>query len=556
MLSSTSGLISCRSFESLVVVGMVLEVLLCGCQIKEKNNDGIIEHRNERVSHIDDLKLNAMRRVGGHTDNDVDHDGASQPEEVQEQHWSASKLIQASYNDLGTPKQVQARFLVHLERHCLSDIRALLQDSNSTSRDYSMQVDAFNLLQSDPILGYLLLKYPTTLLPVLELAIVQAQHNELLNLEQSQAREEETNIDTSHWTIKGLTSSATTRVHARLVHLPPTCCKPSLGASISAQDVGKIWQVTGTVVRTGPVQMYEAARTYKCCGCSGPSSGYHRKANHSASGEGTTSASSKTPHCGKTFLVQADLEQRYNTLTEPDICPGTLADGERCTGNKFKVVPGGAVHTDYQEIKISADNNQMPGSLLIKLQHDLVDQCQPGDEVAVVGILLAQWHQSYLLEDMDCNVSMAMTAHSVRVIAENGDSWKKQQQHVGEVEKYKQEFSEYWQEPGNIEHPIAARDFITKAICPKLYGMKTVKLALLLTLIGGVSVDDDDGDANLSFADGTFQWKNNDDDEDQQQNQAAYYEARQAATAKKVQTRRRNQSHILLVGDPGTGVSL
>jgi DNA helicase MCM9 len=190
------------------------------------------------------------------------------------------------------------------------------------------------------------------------------------------------------------------------------------------------------------------------------------------------------PHCGKTFLVQADLEQRYNILTEPDVCPGTLPDGERCPGNKFQVVAGGAVHTDYQEIKISADNNQMPGSLLIKLQHDLVDQCQPGDEVAVVGILLAQWHQSYLLDDMDCNVSLAMTAHSVRVIAENGDSWKKQQQHVGEVEKYKQEFSEYWQEPGNMERPIAARDFITKAICPKLYGMQVVKLALLLTLIG------------------------------------------------------------------------
>ena len=52
---------------------------------------------------------------------------------------------------------------------------------------------------------------------------------------------------------------ATTRVHARLVHLPPTCCKPSL-ANLVATDVGKILQVSGTVVRVGSVQMYESVR--------------------------------------------------------------------------------------------------------------------------------------------------------------------------------------------------------------------------------------------------------------------------------------------------------
>jgi DNA replicative helicase MCM subunit Mcm2 (Cdc46/Mcm family) len=458
-------------------------------------------HRKKLCFSPTTRKMRDQQDGDEHGDSPTQNDEEDEEADEQDNGWSASKLIQASYNDLGTPKQVQGRFLVHLERHCSAGIRSLLQDANNTSRDYSMQVDVFDLLQADPVLGYLVLKYPTTLLPVLELAMVQAQQKELLRrmatTEPESPHEEEetttptaanitTDTSTKNWTIKGLTSSATTRVHARLVHLPPTCCKPSLGASISAQDVGKIWQVTGTVVRTGPVQMYESARTYKCCGCNSASAGGHRRGGgggnkNAAGGEGP---SSKTPHCGKTFLVQADLEQRYNTLTEPDLCPGTLPDGERCPGNKFQIVAGGAVHTDYQEIKISADNNQMPGSLLIKLQHDLVDQCQPGDEVAVVGILLAQWHQSYLLDDMDCNVSMAMTAHSVRVIAENGDSWKKQHQHVGEVEKYKHEFNEYWQEPDNMEHPIAARDFITKAICPKLYGMQVVKLALLLTLIG------------------------------------------------------------------------
>ena len=473
--------------------------------------------------------------------------------EEQQDHWPAAKLVQASYRDLGSPQHVEDRFVRHLLGPChREELKSLLQDASRSSRDYSMRVDMFDLIRADPVLGFLVLRYPSTLLPLLESAIVRAQQTIC------DTANEEGATDGPHYAVKGAAglnggSGGATRVHARLIHLPPSCCKP--GAALTAQDVGKIVQVSGTVVRTGPVHMYESARTYQCCGCKQSSGGRWGKGR----GGGVSSSQQQQqapPHCGKSFLVHADLEQRNNTLSEPQACPGTLPNGEKCMATKFRVVEdGGSVHTDYQEVKIqdsAGSSNHIPRSLLLKLQHDLVDQCQPGDEVAVVGILLAQWPAQSMLEGMECNVSMAMSVHSIRVIAEKGDMHASTQQ-IGELEQYRKEFSAYWNDKANVERPIAARDFITKSVCPKLYGMQVVKLALLMTLIGGVTAKEGDEHDDLQ-EDGTFQWTR---DEPAQPSTTAYFESSKQASisSKKVQTRRRDQSHILLVGDPGTGVS-
>eukprot|EP00957_Ditylum_brightwellii_P198179 15100581-Ditylum_brightwellii.AAC.1 len=94
-----------------------------------------------------------------------------------------------------------------------------------------------------------------------------------------------------------------TRVHARLVHLPPhmSCCRPSL-SSIVASDVGKIIQISGTVVRAGAVQMYESTRAYRC----------------------------REKGCGHAFVVYADLEQVNNALPVPLVCPAGGAGRDSC----------------------------------------------------------------------------------------------------------------------------------------------------------------------------------------------------------------------------------
>lgn len=242
--------------------------------------------------------------------------------ESESETWTAEKLQRASYKDLGSPSEVEDRFMKHLLSvdSCRSALDVLLTSSSSTTRDFSLEIDAFELLLSDCVLGQLLLRFPSTLLPILENAIVRAQ-----KVMQGQRQEEgdyvRTSVKGDKGDGRGLPAS---RVHARLVHLPPTITRSSV-ASMKARDVGKMVQLSGTVVRTSSVQMYESARTYKCTGKNG---------------------------CSRTFMQYADLEQRTNALATPDRCPLATEGGQMCKGTNLQVEKDGSIHTDYQELKI------------------------------------------------------------------------------------------------------------------------------------------------------------------------------------------------------------
>jgi DNA replicative helicase MCM subunit Mcm2 (Cdc46/Mcm family) len=432
---------------------------------------------------------------------------------------------------------------------CRSSLEVLLASGSQVSRDFSLEIDAFDLFEREPVLGHLLLKFPNTLVPILEKAIVEAQKDlkklleELEDTEANAALSDDANKSTLAVTSRSVKGVTGTRVHARIFHLPPTCCRTSV--AYDASDVGKIVQLSGTVVRTSPVQMYESARTYKC----------------------TT--------CKQNFVQDADLEEKNNAMIVPPRCPLVSNEGIRCKGTKLKPEKDGSVHTDYQEIKIQEAASKigvgsMPRSLLIKLQHDLVDTCQPGDEVVVVGILLAQWQQS-AQPGIECNVGMALKAHSARVTQENGASAFVEGA-VGELDKYKKEFDSFWDDSRRREYPIASRDFICKAVCPKLYGLQVIKLSLLLTLIGGVSSssyesneqaneEDDNVDTNACTSNNlqpeSFRVTQN---EASHMNQRPVYcENRGMSSSKshqkrdkekdsKVKTRRRDMSHLLIIG--------
>jgi len=447
-------------------------------------------------------------------------------------------------------------------------------------------------------------RFPATLVPLLEDSIVEAQRlvfNRLKEIYKS---------NSSTFTAPFIKGERNTRIHARLTHLPPNSshCKPFISA-LNSNDVGKIIQITGTVVRTSSVQMYESQRAYKCC----------------------------DKQCGHKFIVKADLEEFNNSLNVPTRCPMS-----ECPGTAFEVIPHEATRSDYQEIKIqeSASNRfsnskagRIPKALLVKLQHDLVDKCQPGkylldhychfllyyhdsiikdnifcvcaqifsgDDVVIVGSLMAHWKSS-LPSMSDCEIGTTIVAHSLRVVHGGlfGDgsssSWERIFDEAPQMDNDEEEvntngaqsnrrslvredilkeFTDFW-----IQHkhrPIATRNFICQAVCPTLYGLSMIKTALLLTLIGGSATclnfdsdniidrtrvndatDEDDREYDrprlFSLAkDESSEFRDAPATDTGNMNEEKGYTGLKKSSSS-IQTRRREQSHIFLIGDPGTG---
>ena len=225
----------------------------------------------------------------------------------QKQQWSRQTLLRSSYQDLGTPETVGKRFQHYLLTNpstlnsilCLLTSQSTTDDGKTRIKDYSLPIDLHELLSHDPVLGHMLLRHPTTLLPLLEDAVVEAQR-ELVSSVMAISKKK------SFWSsVKG---DDDTRIHARLIHLPPhsSSCRPLI-SSLTSLDVGKILQLSGTVVRASKIQMYESQRAFRCC------SGTNKSINVG----GSRWKKRQEEGCGASFVVKADLLQWNNALCAP-----------------------------------------------------------------------------------------------------------------------------------------------------------------------------------------------------------------------------------------------
>ncbi|KAI0563001.1 DNA replication licensing factor MCM9 [Gracilaria domingensis] len=211
--------------------------------------------------------------------------------------------------------------------------------------------------------------------------------------------------------------------------------------------------------------------------------------------------------CKHSFIVAGDITRR-GAFDVPLRCP---RPGEKpCYGNNFTpkqdIVP---ICQEYQEIKVQEkvqhlDVGFIPRSLIVVLTNDIVDTVKPGDDVVITGVLHRRWNKN-LINGARVDVELMLLASHV---ASNNDH--KSFLHV--TEESSQLFAAHWASTSPRKQ-LEARNLIIKSICPQIYGMYLLKLIVAMTLTGGVSYTDPSG------------------------------------------TRIRGESHLLMVGDPGTAKS-
>ncbi|PIA13102.1 MCM-domain-containing protein [Coemansia reversa NRRL 1564] len=264
----------------------------------------------------------------------------------------------------------------------------------------------------------------------------------------------------------------------RVSHLPnhPSLLRTRIPGS---EDAGRLLSISGTVIRTGLVKMMETHRVYSCTKCRG------------------------------TFCVDAEIEQ-YNYIPKPTRClaPGT----EHCNSTSFVAAGAEAAEemqrcVDYQEIKIQEQVGRLalgtiPRAIVVVLERDLVDHAKSGDPITVTGTVMRRWRPVVIGERPD--ISVIVRANSVHVHSD-------QAMQVAITDELRAEFCSFWVD--HARRPMHARDIIVASMCPQVYGLFYVKLAVMLVLISGVAHCDASG------------------------------------------LRVRGEAHMLLVGDPGTAKS-
>nr|CAD1826939.1 unnamed protein product [Ananas comosus var. bracteatus] len=343
----------------------------------------------------------------------------------------------------------------------------LLLSSSSSSSSSSIAIIAIivffsfaEILEFDPRLAHHLFSRPSDFLPLFDEAALRAHRVVLRGSDD-------------------LRGSACEKayIHVRInVSGSPLECPetfPSIGR-VRVKHRGFLLTLKGTVIRSGAVKMIEGEREYQC-----------RKCRHR-------------------FKVYPEMETG-NRVVLPTSCPSRGSKG--CEGTHFQFVEDSMVCHDYQDIKIQEsaqllDIGSIPRSIPVVLMDDLVDIVKAGDDVVVTGVLSAKWSSD--LKDVRCDLDPVLVANFVWITNELKSE-------IDIPDDVMKKFEQFWSECRDT--PLRGRNTILQGICPQIFGLFTVKLAVALTLIGGVQHVD--------------------------------------ASGMKI----RGEPHMLLVGDPGTGKS-
>ncbi|XP_065095373.1 DNA helicase MCM9-like [Ochlerotatus camptorhynchus] len=233
--------------------------------------------------------------------------------------------------------------------------------------------------------------------------------------------------------------------HVRFVNMPQTVAEAVRKVAFPNNDnVGQFLQVKGSIIRMTQARFLEFKREYTCS------------------------------RCKNDFILEAQYEKSY-VFDPPRACP--LAGETGCKGipHQKSAQPQPDYCRDYQEIRIQEimSERNVPASLLVTLEDDLVDNCQPGDCVTVVGTIERRW--SPLVQSKRTEVTIAMNANSISKDENKMNLGKDLPEHLVFVRGE-------WQNTIKEIGELSARDMLVQSFCPEIHGMYPVKLAVALSL--------------------------------------------------------------------------
>lgn len=517
------------------------------------------------------------------------------------------------------------------------------QQEASRRDHISVRISYHDLIHFDPGLAFEVFNYPKVLIPIFEdavavLRVQLAKHPEMQRRwEEEGEGDEEDKVEGEGYTRgKGKDSSSLVKIvlahrakmnyHIRFSSLPPVdeLCKPTI-SDIRANEVGSLVQITGTIVRMSGVRMLEQSKSFECqnpkCGfrfvvhadpeqnnilpqprfCP-KKSGSHVFAysevpsatlrgvvvGGGGGGSNTMAAAAVTAAAATHGVARAGAGGRGvaggDLDAEDAYGRGAESNKNKCNSTNVREIEGSKRCVDYQEIKVQDHIEHLtfgsiPRSIIVLVHADLVDTCNVGDDVVIVGRVIRQWRP--VSKGVRCGLEVALEANcitSITALLDDPTHRAANSRSVTDDNEGKNEgiaisnagggtitstsiaaaasnrlfYERFWSSVKANKREMAARNMIVRSVCPQLYGMFFVKLCLLLSIIGGTSTEGNDAapSSSSSGIGGTgakvCNSNNNINNNNNNHNNTVGGGGG---------VRRRSQSHMLIVGDPGCGKS-
>ncbi|KAL7747634.1 MCM DNA helicase complex subunit [Sorochytrium milnesiophthora] len=180
-------------------------------------------------------------------------------------------------------------------------------------------------------------------------------------------------------------------------------------------------------------------------------------------------------YCERTHLFHSREYRDSTSLLGDSIPTGSAYPTEDENGNPLTTEFGYCTYRDHQMITIQemperAPAGQLPRSIDVVLDDDLVDQCKPGDRIQIVGV-----YRSVGGKNSGATTGTFRTlilANSVRLLEKEIAQPTLSETDIRNIRE--------------ISKKRSVLDLLARSLAPSIYGHEWIKKALLLLLFGGM----------------------------------------------------------------------